>query len=495
MDKESTIVLIQPTVRVGKERQRRIGLPLGLLAIGTPLDLAGYRVKIIDQYFEPDWKRLLSDELKRNPICVGISSKTGPQIRYALEASSFVKSRSSVPVVWGGVHPTLLPEQTLANENIDIIVRGEGEESFFALVKCLEQGGDLSGVKGIFYKENGQIKSTPRRAFIDLNAQPSPSYHLVDMDRYKVRLFGVDHVRFCSSRGCPYRCGFCYNVVFSHKKWRALSPERTVEELTRLRREYGIRGFTLADDFFFFDLERVRKILTLIVENRLDIVFSKLDTHGGELSKLDDSFLELMHKAGCKTLVVGVESASERILKLIRKNISVADILDFNRRVQKFDIVTKYCFMLGFPTETRSDIDATVSFILKLLEDNPNIVKDINLYTPYPGTELYDLAIREGLKPPERLEDWISYNWSTLNRANTPWITDDRETLLRMLHFSSLFLEKSYYLDPIRATDQGVIRLARIYHPFAKLRMKYRFFRFPIEIKLAELFGYYPRQA
>ena len=204
-----------------------------------------------------------------------------------------------------------------------------------------------------------------------------------------MRLFDVDHVRFCSSRGCPHRCGFCYNLVFSNKKWRALSPERTVEELARLRSEYGIRGFTLADDFFFYDLERVGKILTLIVDSKLDVVFSKLDTHGGELSKLDDEFLELLQKAGCRTLVVGVESASDRILKLIRKNISVGDIVDFNLRVRKFDIVTKYCFMLGFPTETRADIDETVAFILRLLEDNPNIVKDINLYTPYPGTELY----------------------------------------------------------------------------------------------------------
>ena len=201
MNRKGNIVLFHPSVRVGKERQKRIGLPLGLLTIGTPLYLAGYGIKIIDQCFERRWKDILISELKKKPICVGVSTKTGPQIRYAIEASKIVKQYGAIPVVWGGVHPSLLPEQTLENENIDIIVQGEGEEAFFELVQALERGDSLSNVKGIWFKENSEIKKTEPRAFIDLNNQPSLAYNLIDVNRYLIKIFGIDHIRFSSSRG------------------------------------------------------------------------------------------------------------------------------------------------------------------------------------------------------------------------------------------------------------------------------------------------------
>ncbi|MFC1485631.1 B12-binding domain-containing radical SAM protein [Candidatus Latescibacterota bacterium] len=494
MKEKGTVVLFQPSVRVGRERQPRMNVPLGLLAIATPLDMAGYQVTVIDQYFDRQWKARLRSELEKNPICVGVSVKTGPQIRNALEVSKLVKAQGDIPMVWGGVHPSLLPEQTLENENIDIIVQGEGEETFFELVQALERGENLGDIKGIWYKENGIIKQTPPRPFIDLNTHPYPSYHFVDVKRHLVKIFGIDHLRFSSSRGCPHDCGFCYNAVFNKRKWRALTAERTVDELVKLRNTYGVRGFNLTDDFFFGDSERVKKIFAEMVKRKLDIVFSKIDMHGDEIAKLDDNFLALLEKAGCKTLVLGIESGSQRILDLIHKDISISQIIDFNKRIQKFQICPKYCFMLGFPTETEQDISDTISLIFKLIEDNDKLLKDINLYTPYPGTELFDISVQNGLKPPEKLEDWVSFNWRTINRKNTPWITKEREKLLKMLHFSSNFLEKNYYLNPIRQTNPLVTMLARLYHPLAKMRVKNLFYRFPIEIKLVEWLHLYTRQ-
>ena len=494
MHRKGNIVLFHPSVRVGKELQRRMGMPLGLLAVATPLYLAGYRVKIIDQGVERKWKDLLLAELQKKPICVGVSTKTGPQIKYAIDASKIVKEYGNVPVVWGGVHPSLAPEQTLENENIDIIVQGEGEETFFELVQALEKDESLSKVKGIWYKENGEIKSTQTRPFIDLNKQPPLSYHVIDVNRYLIKIFGIDHIRFSSSRGCPYRCGFCYNTVFNKRTWRALTAEKTVGEIKKVRSKYGIRGIQFTDDLFFGDIERVRKILTEIVNKKLDIIVTKLDIHGNELSKLDDDFLRLLERAGCKALVVGIESGSQRILDLINKGIKISQVIDLNRRLKGFRIIPKYSFMMGFPTETKQDIQKTISLIFELLDDNKEAMKDINIYTPYPGTELFDLSIENGLKPPERLEDWISFNWRTTNRKNTPWITKDREKLLRMLHCSSLFLEKNYFLNPIWPTNPLIVMLAKLYHPIAKKRVEKLYYKFPIEIKLVEWLHLYPKQ-
>jgi len=473
MHKSKNIVLFHPAMRLGEETQNRTSIPLGVLAVATPLDLAGYEVKIIDQDIEDGWKDILVSELKKNPICVGVSTKT---------------------VVWGGVHCSLLPEQTLQNENVDIVVQGEGEETFFELVKALEQGNPLSRIKGIWYKEDGEIKRTKTRPFVDLNEQPTPSYHLVDVNRYLMKVFGVDHVRFSSSRGCPFRCGFCYNTVFNKRTWRGLTPERTVEEIGKIRSKYGVRGIQFTDDLFFTDIGRVKEIVQEVVDNRLDVVFTKLDIHGHQLSKLDDDFLALLEKAGCKMLVVGVESGSQRILDLINKDINVSDVIDLNKRMKKFSIIPKFSFMMGFPTETVEDISKTISLILRLLDDNKEAMKDINVYTPYPGTELFELSVKNGLVPPDRLEDWMSFNWRTINRRNTPWVTKEREKLLRMLHCSSLFLEKNYFLKPIWPTNPIVVLLARLYHPIARKRVERLYHRFPIEIKLVEWLGLYPKQ-
>lgn len=494
MKDKGHIVLFQPTVRVGKEQQRRTGIPSGLLAIATPLDLAGYAVKIIDQNFEDRWKDILLSELKKKPICVGVSAKTGPQIRYGIEVSEIVKQYDTIPVVWGGVHASLAPEQTLANENIDVVVQGEGDETFFELVQALEKGDSLSEVRGIWYKENGEIKRTQPRPFIDLEKQPSPSYHLIDVKKVLVRSFGEDHLRFSSARGCPYRCGFCYNTTFYKRRWRALSAERTYQEIKRIRTEFGIRGIRFSDDLFFGDVERVRKILTQIVNEKLDVVVTKLDIHVNELSKLDDDFLRLLERAGAKALVVGVESGSQRILDLIKKGIKVSEVIDFNKRVAKFKLIPKYCFMMGFPTETVEDIRETVSLILRLLEDNKEAIKDINIYTPYPGTALLDVSVEHGFRPPTKLEDWVPFNWRTINRKRTPWITKERERLLRMLHCSSLFLEKNYFLEPQWPTNPLVVMLARVYHPIAKKRVEKLYDKFPIEIKLVEWLRLYPKQ-
>jgi radical SAM superfamily enzyme YgiQ (UPF0313 family) len=490
----SDVVLVQPSVRAGRERQRRISLPIGLLCLAGTLLRDGHRVEIIDQYFEPDWEDRLRTALARDPVCVGLSVKTGPQIRNALDVSRTVKSRGGVPVVWGGVHPSLLPEQTLAHPDVDVVVRGEGEETFAALVAALGDGGPLEDVRGISYLDDGRYRATPARPHIDLDAQPPLPYHLVDVDRYRVKIFGIDHLRVSSSRGCSHRCGFCYNVAFNDSCWRAQSVEKTIEMLATLREEHGVRGFTLADDYFFRDLDRVRGILERVLDRGLDVVFSKLDAHAADLPRLDGAFLDLLERAGCRTLVVGVESGSERTLKLIRKRFSIGELLAFNRRVRDTKIVPKYCFMLGFPTETEEDVRETVDLMLKLIDDNPNIIKDINLYTPYPGTELFDLAVEHGFRPPESLGEWSSFNWSSVNRARTPWIDDRRARLLEMLHFSTCFLEKRNYLDPVRKTGALTVLLARLYHPLARLRVERLWHRFPIEIRLARWLGLYRRQ-
>ena len=487
------IVLFCPSHKFGRSVQPRIELPLSLLTIATPLDRAGYNVKIIDQRIVKDWKIKLSEELKKNPICVGITSMTGPQIRHGLEASRLIRQHFDIPVVWGGIHPTLLPEQTLENENIDIVVQGEGEETFFELVQALESGDSLGKVRGIWYKENGEIKKTEPRPFIDLNDQPPLSYHLVDVKKYLVEIFGKGHLSFESSRGCPFKCNYCYNTKVFKSTWRGLTVDETIRRIKILIKDFGIKGVLFSDDNFFGDKERSMRILKRIKEEKLGILCSKIDGHISVLSKLTDSELRLIRESGCGMLMIGVESGSPRIIEMMKKEVKIPDIIKFNMRLIDFDIMPLYFFMMGYPTETFEELSQTISLNLKLKDENKGAISRMNIYTPFPGTGLFDISIKNGLKVPKRLEDWVSFNYRTVNN-NAPWLSKKTKKILRMLHCTVLLAERNSFVNPYKKTNPIVVLLAKIYHPIAKKRVENLYYKFPIEIKLAEWLGVYPKQ-
>lgn len=488
------VVLFSPHHRFGKAYfpGRRVVLPVGLLAVAAPVDAAGYDVQIIDQQIEPRWKKLLLAELEREPLCVGITCMTGPQIRNALEASRLVKESSNVPVVWGGTHPSLLPQQTLENDSIDLLVQGEGEETFLELVQTMESGGSLSGVKGAWYKENGQIKANPPRPHIDLNTQPPLAYHLVDINQYLEYRFGNLLLRTFSSRGCSYQCAFCYNRTFNDGQWRSLTAEETVKRIKALVDAYGIEGVMFCDDNFFGDLRRAKEILEGISRESLNLILYKLDIRPDTLFSLDDAYLRLLKTSGCESMAIGLESGSERVLKLLKKNVTVSQILAINRRLRTFGIRPSYTFMMGYPTETLEELRQTLSLISRLREENPEMISSLNIYTPLPGTELFDLAVQHGLQAPRKLEDWIPFNYTTVN---LPWMSGDRRRLLAMLHFCTIFLDENLFSNP-KADIPLLFRVVgRLYRPVARWRVARLFHRFPVEMKLAQWLRFYRKQA
>jgi radical SAM superfamily enzyme YgiQ (UPF0313 family) len=487
------IVLFCPSHKFGGSVQPRIELPLGLLTIATPLDRAGYHIKIIDQRVDKHWRRELLEEIGKNPICVGITCMTGPQIMHGLEISRLVRQHGDVPIVWGGIHPTLLPRQTLENENIDIVVQGEGEETFLELVQTLEKAESLSKVKGLWYKEKGEIKNTEPRPFIDLNEQPPLSYHLVDVNRYLVEVFGKGHLSFESSRGCAFKCTYCYNTKVFESTWRGLTVDETIRRIKILIKDYKPEGILFSDDNFFGNKERALLILKRIKEEKLGILCSKLDGHISVLSKLTDSELRLLEESGCKMLMIGVESGSPRIIEMMKKELRIPQILEFNRRLVDFNIMPLYFFMMGYPTETLEELRQTISLNLQLKRENRGAISRMNIYTPFPGTGLFDISIESGLHAPEKLEDWVPFNYRTVTN-NVPWLSKTRKKIIRMLHCTILLAEQNSFITPYKKTNPIVVLLARIYHPIAKKRVENLYYKFPVEIKLAELLGFYPRQ-
>ena len=493
VDVRKGILLVYPRFLKGWQAQPRLATPLGLLSVATPVSLSGYEVKIIDQRTEPDWRSMLIKEIEKNPICIGVSSMTGPQLQFALEISRIAKEYGNAPVVWGGVHPSLLPEQTLKNKNIDIVVQGEGEETFLELVQALENGKPLGSVKGIWYKENGGIKHSGVRPFVDLNRLPPLSYDLIDMKKYSRIIFGIPHQNFFTSRGCSRPCTFCFNTVFNGKRWRAMDPDLVVARIKDFTRKYGVKGLIINESNFFLDVERARSILRGIVQEKLDIVISKVNIDIGMLLKMKPDDFDLLQSAGCRRIPIAVESGSKKIQKLLEKPVDVQSLLQINHYLRQTPIVPNYLFMMGFPTETKDDLADSISLAFRLIDENPRAGIYFNIYTPYPGTELFDTVVKYGLNVPDRVEDWIPFNYRNLVQ-NGPWLSEEMRKIVKMLDFCSFFIGQRPLLKPTEKTSKLGTLIGSLYAPLARKRVKKLWYGFPIEIEFAKLFRIYGKQ-
>jgi radical SAM superfamily enzyme YgiQ (UPF0313 family) len=531
------VLLFNPAPRSGWQAQRRVEVPLSLLCTATPLSRQGYRIKIVDQFANPNWKKEFMEAIKQKPICFGVTCMTGPQILRALEVCKIFRERyPDIPIVWGGIHASLLPQQTLANPYVDIVVVGEGEETFEELVKALESGTNLSGVRGICYKEYGngnkgngnsetaravasdgslglqvlgthemnepvtvnfnngyKVYWTGERPFVNLDEQPLLSYRLVNMNHYRRNLFEADVFSFNSSRGCTFRCSFCWDPVLHKRKWRAMQPRTVVNHLSQIVRDYGIRGFNFTDDHFFIDMKRAYGIMEEIVRANLNITIGKLHVRADTICRMDKDYLQLLVRAGVKRLTIGVESGSQRMLDLIKKDIYLEEVIEASRKLIPYPIVPVYLFMMGMPTETPDELVQSIRLSEQLVDENPIACKSFNVYTPYPGTELYHVALQYGLKEPQKLEDWASFNYRRLAQ-DAPWVPPDTRKLVEGLDFPLMFLGKGHFVIPYKKTNPIVVGLGRLYYPIARYRIKHLKVGFPIETKVVKALGLFGRQ-
>jgi anaerobic magnesium-protoporphyrin IX monomethyl ester cyclase len=451
--------------------------PLSLLSICPTLEKAGYQPVIVDTRVEPDYEEKIAQCLP-DTLFVGITSMTGLQIEYALRMAALVRKLDpEKPIVWGGIHATILPEQTLADQRVDIVVAGEGEEVVVELADCLASHGDLSTVKGIyFHDEKGKVVFTGKRPFLDMNTVRMPSWHLVDVSKYSE--IGVQ-----TARGCPFRCRFCFNHLYNGSKWRAKDTDLVIDELRVLKERYNVNHVVFYDDNFFSNMKRVRSLCEKIVENNLDIRWSTTCRADILARRVDAEFANLIKKAGVHILFVGSESGSQRILtEVINKQITTDDIIGMAKTTRKHQLRVHTSFMSGFPRETEEERQQTFSLMDQIKKINPDIyITAICIYTPYPGNPLYDEIVSGwSFQPPHSLEGWAGL---TFFNCQLPWLTVKDRSMLENLAFISRFV---FWSREIKE------RYIKFYHYPAYLffrwdalmRWKLRFFTYAPEWKL-----------
>lgn len=291
--------------------------PLGILAVATPLLRAGFQVVLIDSTITPNYRKRVLEEV-RDAICLGISLVTGPMIRETVEIARAVKEwKPDFPIILGGWHPSLLPDQTLQADCVDYVVRGQGEEALVELVQHLENKSAPDFIAGIGFKRDNKLIMTQERALKPLVDMPPKAYHIADFDAYE-RGCGKRWAMYTSSLACPFNCGYCTNAGVYGRKWNALPPEQFVEETVDLTRRYRLEMLWVVDDNFMVDLDRVRGIAEGLVKAESQFKWSVQATTN-MVARLTHEDLTLLRRAGLQQICQGVDSGSPKVLQLMNK--------------------------------------------------------------------------------------------------------------------------------------------------------------------------------
>ncbi len=411
------ILLVSPRSSVWNSR-KHIHMGLGYLA--GALLAAGYDdVTLFDAEVEDG---AVGSFLERERFdLVGISSPT-PLIYEAWEAAAQAKGRGAITVL-GGPHLTLMPDESMQRPEVDLVVRGEAEDTLVEMVRAIEETGLVGDpaaplylpdqpwceIRGLSYRNPaGEVIHNPARLLCrDIDAIPWPAYHLFKIDRYtnlQPLTDGLDpHARaytLVTSRGCPYQCVYCSKPITGHT-WRARSPADVVAEWQYLVHELGATEIGITDDVWNLNLDRAKDICHQLIAAGLNTV-PWVTVHGMRADHTDAELFRLMKAASCKRVGFGVESGNQAVLDSIKKRQSLEDVRQAFHNAKAAGLQTMGFFIFGLPADTEATMDDTIDFALELDPDLANFM----IAAPYPGTELWEIARRDG-----RLfsHDWRDY--------------------------------------------------------------------------------------
>ena len=421
------ILLYNPPATFNEEKWIR-PLPLNLLSICSLIKQEEFDISITQEMPDRAYKKFRTS--LDNAICLGISCMTGIQIFNGLKLADMIRTaKPDLPIIWGGYHPTACPEQTLQNEYVDVVVRGYGEITFSELIERLVNKQSYEDIQGISFKKDGRVVNNPCRPIPNLNDLPPLPYHLYDVEQF-FKECGTRSLHYISSRGCPHRCGFCADYVIYKRKWNALSAERVLSDLERLKKIYNYDSVRFYDSNLFVNEKRTRGICEGVIEKELDFKWLTCNGDAFGLARYDSDTLRLMNEAGVTNVLLGVESGYPPALECIQKTATVEDNLKTVRRLHEHNISIGFSFMFGFPydlpeedmeKEHERELIATMKTIAEFSENY--LEGDYYLlffFTPYPGVQLFTRYKKLGYVPPDSFEGWSKVN---LNEADScPWV-------------------------------------------------------------------------
>jgi radical SAM superfamily enzyme YgiQ (UPF0313 family) len=399
------ILLVQPHYKEIYGKFKSVAIvyySLGLAYIAAVLEKNGHNVKIVDMPVENITEEKYIKILEEfQPSVVGISVLSSIA-KYSYKLASITrKTLKNVCIVFGGVHPTIMPDEALMN-GADVVVRGEGENTMLNLVNSIEKKSRLENILGISYWLSGRIRHNPDAPLIkDLDELPYPARHL-----YSGNYYFIDAKRnpidiMMTARGCPFRCNFCIRVWGKACRWR--QPTKVVDEMEYLINERGTREIHVLDDIFNLDLKRAKMICDEIIKRKLDLTWALPSGIRLNANLIDEELAEKLHASGCWLVAMGIESGDQSILDITKKDLKLEEIKRAVKILKNAGIEELWgYFIIGLWGDNETTIQKTIDFACELDID----VAKFSTLTPYPGSEVYDILEKNGIL---LTKDWSRY--------------------------------------------------------------------------------------
>jgi len=373
--------------------------PLGLAYLAAYLRANNIDVEVLDAHALRLSLKELETRLSGYDI-VGVPSFT-PSLDSSLKILRIAKMINPFcKTVMGGPHISALPFETMERHpEIDFGVTGEGEFTILELIKAIQKGGGYNGISGIVHRSNGGLKITcPRRLINNIDKLPPPAYDLLPFDKYSLPLhqggFIGDvpvkpYALLLSSRGCPYDCTFCGSKIIWRRQVRCRTAANVLSEIDWLISKFNLKVLNITDDNFMLNRARLDEILNGLIERRYNLRFNCLS----RADVVDREILEKLKKAGCYLVRFGVESGNEGMLKRMRKNITLEQIVRTFKLTRESGLATSASFIIGNPGETRQSFEDTINFAKKIKPTTAIFF----IAAPFPGTDLYSIARKKKL--------------------------------------------------------------------------------------------------
>ena len=455
--------------------------PLGILALSSPLLRAGYQVRIVDSTITPDFQKRVLEEMK-DALCLAVSLVTGPMIKETAQIARAVKQLyPEKPVVLGGWHPSLLPDQTLAAPFVDIVVKGQGEDAFLEIVQRIEAGESLRGVAGAGYKENGRLVFNAPRALKAIADLPPKAYHLADFDAYE-RVCGRRWAMYESSLACPFNCAYCTNEGVYGRKWNALDADQVVEETADLVSRYGLQLLWIVDDNFMVDHDRAVRIADGLLRRGVKFDWS-VQSSTNLTVRLTVEELKLLRRAGLSQIAHGAESGSQKVLHAMNKDFQKIDtIYEAADKLTQAGIRPSFNMIFAFPGEGEAELRESIRMVMNICRRYPGAEFWTNIFTPYPGAPVMQRAFELGIDVPKTFEGWADF---FPRYTRLPWLNGEKHQRLQTIRE---YLRIAFNRVPI-----GVQRkhpLTRLVHELisvpARWRLDHHCYSFPFELWLKD---------